>query len=115
MPMCSISKCHGSYKDIGITLHSFFYNNKTKPDYQKMAVKEYSRKLLSNDQADTLSEMQSPIMMEKKSTDEPLLILKDNGGLVFPSCGVVQPGIDSCAISTISMDHTNEMIFERSS
>ncbi|ESO13041.1 hypothetical protein HELRODRAFT_159637 [Helobdella robusta] len=76
MPMCSISKCHGSYKDIGVTLHRHFvqecfYKVGSKMLLKKTSVPTVFPKLLSNDQADTLSEMQSPIMMEKKSTDEP--------------------------------------------
>ncbi|ESO12038.1 hypothetical protein HELRODRAFT_158446 [Helobdella robusta] len=109
MPMCSISKCHGSYKDIGVTLHRLpkddsqriqwegniknhitnfcsrknificsrhflqecFYKEGSKMLLKKTSVPTVFPKILSNDQADTLSEMQSPIMIEKKSTDEP--------------------------------------------
>ncbi|ESO01161.1 hypothetical protein HELRODRAFT_175190 [Helobdella robusta] len=92
MPMCSISKCHGSYKDIGVTLHRLPKDDSQRIQWEgniknhitnfcsrknificsRHFLQECFYKILSNDQADTLSEMQSPIMMEKKSTDEPI-------------------------------------------
>ncbi|ESO00445.1 hypothetical protein HELRODRAFT_175877 [Helobdella robusta] len=89
--MCSISKCHGSYKDIGVTLHRLPKDDSQRIQWEgnvknhttnfcsrknificsRHFLQECFYKILSNDQADTLSEMQSPIMMEKKSTNEP--------------------------------------------
>ncbi|ESN90259.1 hypothetical protein HELRODRAFT_182668 [Helobdella robusta] len=92
MPMCSISQCHGSYKDIDVTLHrlpkddsqriqwqknfenhiTYFYSKKDIFICSRHFLQECFYKLLSNDQADTLSEIQSPLMVETNSTDKPV-------------------------------------------